>query len=883
MPDFSGIQKEMQKTQKQIGAFQSSLNSSMGAISKAFKIGLGYISVKAITGFVKATTEIASDLTEVQNVVDVTFGSMAKDINEFSKTALEQFGLSELSAKKYTSTMGAMLKSSGITGEAVKDMSIEMAKLSADMASFYNLPIEEAFSKIRSGISGETEPLKQLGINMRVANLEAYAMSQGIKKSWKEMTQAEQTMIRYKYLLSVTGDAQGDFARNSHTWANQTKILAEQWNSLKGTIGQGFINMLMPVIKGFNALIKKIQVAAEYFKAFTRLIFGDAQASSQSGQAIETMADNLSDVEDGFGGVGEAGKKAAKDLKGALAGFDEINTLAKQTSDGTSELSDGLGGIGGVVAVDLGAASSGELDISTSKIESNLTKVNSLLSDLYNNWGTKDFFKGFRDGLDLINFDSINTNLSTFFNGMKEIAKSFLTNLQPVFQSAGHTLGTLFKNGIAIAGNLFEPISLGWANFTINMKGRIQEWIAETSQTVSSGFNNLTEAFEILGQSWLDSIEKYKPNIAKAVEETTANVANTFMQIGTIAADTFEIITSKAKEYYEDNEEDIQRYADSILGIFTDVWDLINKIWTDALGSIKKFWNTWGKDIVSGVMDFANDIGKWFLYLWNDLVKPTWDTMMEWLNKIWNENLKGLVDELLGFVGRVGDLILKLWNDTFKPLIDRILKDFVPAFKNAFNFVVDIVGNVVNTITGLIKELIKVINGIIDFVVGVFTGDWKRAWEGVKGIFSGIIGSLETVFKGAINGIIAIANSFIHFWNRIELKVPEIEIPLVGKVGGFRLGLPEIKEIPKLKTGAITDVNSPFYAVVGDHPTQREVISPLNDLLGMIETTVNRAVGNNQGGDMTVIVKIGEDTITEKLVRNINRQSRISGKTVVLV
>lgn len=207
--DFSGIQRGLQETQRQLTNFQRSANASMSTISKAFKIGLGYISIRAITGFVKATTEIASDLTEVQNVVDTVFGSMASDINDFAKISIEQFGLSELSAKKYSSTMGAMLKSSGTAGQGVRDMALELTKLSADMASFYNLDNDAAFQKIMSGMSGMTMPLKELGINMNIANLEAYALSQGMNKAYRNMSQAEQTMLRYNYLLSVTGDAQG--------------------------------------------------------------------------------------------------------------------------------------------------------------------------------------------------------------------------------------------------------------------------------------------------------------------------------------------------------------------------------------------------------------------------------------------------------------------------------------------------------------------------------------------------------------------------------------------------------------------------------------------------------------------------------------------------
>lgn len=838
----------MQKAQKQMNVFQATINKDMGAIGKAFKIGLGYISFRAITGFVKATTSLASDMTEVQNVVDVVFGSMAKDINDFAKTSIEQFGLSELSAKKYSSTMGAMLKSSGIAGESVRDMAMDLTKLSADMASFYNLDNEAAFQKIMSGMSGMTMPLKELGINMNIANLEAYALAQGIKKPFRNMSQAEQTMLRYNYLLSVTGDAQGDFARNSHTWANQTKILSQQWQILKGTIGQGFINMLMPIVKGFNVLIKRIQIAAEYFKAFTRLIFGDAEVGSQGGVAVETMADNLGDVEDGFGDVGKAGKKAGKDLKGALAGFDEINALANKANEGTGDLTDGLAGIGGVGSIDLGTASSGELDLDTSKIENKLNNVKDVLADIYTNWGMKDLFKGFRDGLDLINSNSIKTNFQTIFSGLGEIANTFLLNLQPIFQAAGQTLGTLFKYGFAIVGNYFEPVSIGWANFTANMKGPIQDWITETSRTISNGFNNITGSFEILGKSWLDSINKYKEPIAKAVEDTLTNVSNTFMLIGTVVADSFEIVTGKAKEFYEENKGEVQKYTNSILGIFTDVWNLINKVWTDTLDSLKEFWDTWGKDIVTGVMDFAKDVSGWFLYLWNDLVKPTWDTMMEWLNRIWDESLKGLVEELLGFVGRVGELITKLWEGVFKPLIDKILNVLVPTIRNNFNLILDIIGTAVNGISGVIKNLLSILNGIIDFIVGVFTADWRRAWEGVSKVFEGVVGGLEAMFKIPLNFIISGINKFIRGLNTIQ--IPDWVPGVGGK--GFN-----IREIPHLAKGGIT--NGPMLAVIGDNPGGKEVVSPLDGLLDMIKV----ATSESGGGNITInnIVELDSEVV----------------------
>lgn len=187
--------------------------------------------------------KMASDLTEVQNVVDTTFGSNAEAVNKWAKDAGVAFGLAELDAKKYTSTLGAMTKSMGLTDEQTFEMSKGLTGLTGDMASFYNLDHSEAFDKIRAGISGETEPLKQLGINMSVANLEAYALSQGIEAGYDAMSEAEKVTLRYNYLMQVTSDAQGDFAKTSDSLANQLRIAQLQVTNLAGSVGMELLPM----------------------------------------------------------------------------------------------------------------------------------------------------------------------------------------------------------------------------------------------------------------------------------------------------------------------------------------------------------------------------------------------------------------------------------------------------------------------------------------------------------------------------------------------------------------------------------------------------------------------------------------------------------------
>lgn len=199
--------------------------------------------------------ELASNLSEVENVVNTTFGDGAQKIYAWSDAAAEAFGMSKLDAEKYNGTIGAMLKSMGMTSDEVTEMSTGLVGLSGDMASFYNLDGAEAFEKIRSGISGETEPLKQLGINMSVANLEAYALSEGIDKSYDSMTQAEQTTLRYNYLMKATSDAQGDFAKTSGGYANQQRILELNIQNIEAALGEKLLPTVLEVTTAFNNLV----------------------------------------------------------------------------------------------------------------------------------------------------------------------------------------------------------------------------------------------------------------------------------------------------------------------------------------------------------------------------------------------------------------------------------------------------------------------------------------------------------------------------------------------------------------------------------------------------------------------------------------------------
>ena len=321
------FEKEAKKTGGQFGdtvkdtmnGAESTVSTTATKIAKA--IGSAFVT-KQIIEFSKAAIGVASDLNEVQNVVDTTFGTEgAIRVNEWARNAAEAFGESELQAKQFTSTLGAMFKSMGVGQADLEEMSMSLAGLAGDMASFYNLDPTEAFEKLRSGISGETEPLKQLGINMSVANLEAFAMAEGITKSYQEMTQAEQATLRYQYIMSATADAQGDFADTSDSLANQQRILQLEIQTLAAEIGQD----LMPIAQEILTIARDgIQWISENKDALEGLAAAAGVAATAYGVWNATLkAEELYDkAAAGIKGITAAlnGAEATGGLTTALSG-----------------------------------------------------------------------------------------------------------------------------------------------------------------------------------------------------------------------------------------------------------------------------------------------------------------------------------------------------------------------------------------------------------------------------------------------------------------------------------------------------------------------------------------------------------------------------------
>lgn len=325
--------KEITKAiQQETGKWDDSAKQSTQNISDSFsgmlkKIVAGFSAVKigkALLDIGRDAISAASDLEEVQNVVDVTFGASSNKIEAWAKTAGAQFGLTETQAKRFTSTLGAMMKSAGMSGEKIADVSTDLAGLAADMASFYNLDFETAFQKIRSGLSGETEPLKQLGINMSVANLNAFALQQGLSKTFDQMSQGEQTMLRYKYLMQATSDAQGDFSRTSDGYANSMRKLQTNVDKLKTSLGKGLIDAVTEATGFLNSMLESLE----------------------PDESKRTVLDDIADIDLKTEAKITDIQKTADEARLLI---DELEKIGGTNSDGFTDLEGRTGGLEGVI------------------------------------------------------------------------------------------------------------------------------------------------------------------------------------------------------------------------------------------------------------------------------------------------------------------------------------------------------------------------------------------------------------------------------------------------------------------------------------------------------------------------------------------------------
>ena len=787
---YEELKKMQQQTKSATSVVEAQTNKIKNAFSKIGKVVGLALSVTAIINFGKSCIELGSDLAEVQNVVDVTFGAMSETINQFARNALEEFGLSETSAKKYTSTMGAMLKSMGFTTQAAADMSMEITGLAADMASFYNLSSETAFEKIRAGISGETEPLKQLGINMSVANLEAFALSQGINKAYNAMTQQEQAMLRYNYLMQVKADAQGDFARTSDGWANQVRVLTERFNALKAAIGQGLIAVLTPVIKVLNNLLAKILTVTDAFSNFIAKITGKNKRTVTTvgniGDAADSAAGSMEDVGTATTSAGNAAKKAAKEYGGLLS-MDEIHSLTKNEGSDPG----GSGGGGGTPGGGEGA-SGDELSesIVEASVETNDT-LNPALEKLIKRMNElKNLFKtGFKVGKGDVDLsavtkaiDGIRTSLKNIFTAPEVIGA--VNGFTDTFVYAlGQSAGSAVSIGISIATNLLGGID----KYLAENQGIIKQFIVRmfdiSSEIVTIQGNFAQAAANIFSVFGGENGQQVTANIIGIFSHAAMGVIELASKLG---RDVLECLTKP----FIDNQDGFKTAIDGSLGIAAEALGNIKQVIDNTVGKAREIYDEHLAPLFNSLAEGLSSITGTLLDAYNTYIMPVLEGLQQKIGTLINEYVQPTIDKALELIGKIADAVKDIWEQTLVPFINWFITNVAPIIAENLDKIGTVFIEIAKVIWDVISKVLEALGGLIDFIAGIFTGDWERAWEGIKTFFSNIWEAIQTIVdtvwetvKGIISTAIeivsttisttleAIRTTFTTIWNKIKTTV----------------------------------------------------------------------------------------------------------------
>ncbi len=732
--------------------FSSGSGGKANAITSQLKSLMGYASIAGLIALGKQAVELSSDMFEVQNVINNVFKESSEDINDFCDNAAAKFNLTSLEAKKMTGVFGGMLSASNLTGEAQREMSKNLTALTGDLASFYNMSTSDVYAKLQSGLQGNVSAMRSFGVSMTVANLEAYALSQGITTSYKDMDQATKTTLRYNYMLRQLSVAQGDFARTAGSWSNQVRTLSGNFKQLLSIIGGGIIKALYPALVVLNQIISAAITAAN---ALAKLFgFGALDLSNMFGGGggvsmpeLDDYSSGLEDVADATGDVADATAKANENLQT----FDKLNNV--QSPSGGSGGGGGAGGVGGAG----GIGSMLDFESYYDKIGDPEQAINKRVEAILNT--LKDFAK-----------DIASVDYSGFIRSWNNMSKA----LDPIVSDIGDgiiwlwekVLFPFYKWGIeAGAPAVFDVIAEALKALHEIILAIAPEIDKFWDTTLAPFFSNKGDAFVSLMKKWKISIREWTNGLNESDDKLK------------YLGDT--ISTLKEKLYNWIDDEEITSRLDSIGDHFRGIFS--NMISKDTLEQAKSLLRTFTK---------LN------LIVFDNILK-----VIEYLTG--NTKVTSFVEFLVEQFGDLADFTF----DAIIELVDYIAgsdeaREIITNIKEALKNIIDWVVENKDTILSLLEKASELLLWMSEHIteiliafgaikgIGLFTSlisglaNFKKSWGSLFGSRGSLVrsasassGRLLSAFKGSVEEI-KIAGK--EMWTAITGSAGAWAIPLAG-------------------------------------------------------------------------------------------------------
>lgn len=839
------------------GASNKAAKQATSIFSGMGKKIAGALSIAAFAKFTKDCIEVGSNVTEVQNVVDTAFGDLSHQADLWASNAMTNFGLSELSAKKYMGVFGQMSNAMGITGQAALDMAEDVTGLTGDVASFYNLSTDEAYTKLKSIWTGETETLKDLGVVMTQTNLDQYALNNGFGKTTAKMTEQEKVMLQYQYVTSALSNATGDFVKTQDSWANQTRILSLRFEQLKASLGKGFIALFTPILRGLNTVLAGLQKVADGFATFTQMLTGADISSSAS--SITGLGDIASDTADNVSGIGDAASSTAKQIEKSLAGFDQIEKLSEPTDSSSSSG---------------GGTSSGGLGIDTG-VTSETTNVSSAISDMASK------VKKALEPLKSISFDNLITSLDNLKESAQPLTEKLFSGLEWAWTNIFVPLATwtiedalpafldVLSAGLDVLNSALDALKPLWDWAWDNFLEPVAEWtggmivdilkdLAAALEGISTWISNNQGPFDAIVVTILAFAAAWKAvELAEFITNAGGVIGiikslTTTLYACTIAkvadkAETLAICALYAKDFIVGIGQTIAKLASSAAAWVADTAAKVANTAATAAHTAATWLATAATTAFGVAMSILTSpitlviaaLAALGLGIY-ELVKH-WDTVKEAAGICWD----WIVDKWQS----AGEWFSGIWESitsAFSKFDDWLQNIFNMDFSKSFGSLGDIMNAYVANVKNIFGDIKNIFGGLIDFITGIFSGDWEKAWNGIIDTFSGIFSLIADVAKaplnlviGFINGLITGVqsgiNAIVRSVNKLSFKVPNWVPGIGGEDFGFHLPEADFSKISYLAQGGYVKPNTPQLAMIGDNRHQGEVVAPEDKLLDMAQ------------------------------------------------
>ena len=729
---------------KSAGNVNKKMNQIGSTIKRVGAIIAATFSVRAIVNFGKQAVETASDLQEVQNVVDTAFGSMSYKMEQFADKAIKTYGISKLTAKRTASTYMAMASGMGIAANEASNMALDLTALSADMSSFYNVSQDIADTALKSIFTGETETLKQFGIVMTQTNLQQFAYQQGIKKSIQQMTQAEQVQLRYNYVMQQTQLAQGDFARTQNSWANQTRILSETWKEFIGVIGSGLLIALTPIVHTLNTIMRQLLDIANMISD----IFGwdpskQAQGAKKTTKALNDQAKATNKATSATKKNEKATKKAAKTAKGSVGSFDELVVITTESADASDKAAKAQGGSGGADPNTKETAKQSE------KLSSILDAVKKKFLELKNL-----FLQGFKLGLGdwKPSVESIKESIA----GIKQSLKTLFTD-PALLKSINN-----FVNQVALTlGKITGSVASIILTITDLITGGIDRYLSENLPYIKDTLIGITDSLaEMVAQigdvavAIADIFTVFRGDTAKeAVSNLIGIFSNAVLGITEIVSKLGRDVLKMITQPIIDNKDKLKDAIENTLKPINIILQTLNESVKETFEKLNTVYDEHVKPLFDSITEGLSDILGTWLDAYNEYIAPVLDKLAKKFKKVWKGQIQPTINKAIDLIGSIADTIKVLWENVLQPVIKWIgsvvIKTLAPVLQTVGNLVMNVVG-IISDILGKVFDVLK---DLLDFITAVFEGDWKKAWQSIKNIVKDVAELIGTILKDLVKTI----------------------------------------------------------------------------------------------------------------------------------